>query len=79
MSYSEFTKELLDILDLNLTFHEDDFRKEQTIIKWGWKKVSILLNDVSNYKTILRINKQRFKCKHCGKTFLAEDSVSDRR
>ncbi|MEQ7177380.1 helix-turn-helix domain-containing protein, partial [Enterococcus avium] len=22
---------------------------------------------------------QRFKCKHCGKTFLAEDSVSDRR
>ena len=108
MSYSEFTKELLDILDLNLTFHEDAFRKErindetcfvfdgtltyqpeecfhchyqnkQTIIKWGWKKVSILLNDVSNYKTILRINKQRFKCKHCGKTFLAEDSVSDRR
>ena len=29
MSYSEFTKELLDILDLNLTFHEDAFRKER--------------------------------------------------
>ncbi|MFW0732131.1 ISL3 family transposase, partial [Enterococcus raffinosus] len=84
MSYSEFTKELLDILDLNLTFHENAFHKErindetcfvfdgtltyrpeecfhchhendQTLIKWGWKKVSILLNDVSNYKTILRI------------------------
>ncbi|MFW0732145.1 ISL3 family transposase, partial [Enterococcus raffinosus] len=29
MSYSEFTKELLDILDLNLTFHENAFRKER--------------------------------------------------
>ncbi|EOH77158.1 hypothetical protein UAK_02732 [Enterococcus raffinosus ATCC 49464] len=28
MSYSEFTKELLTVLDLNLTFHEND----QTII-----------------------------------------------
>ena len=55
------------------------YENNQTLIKWSWKKVSILLNDVSNYKTILRINKQRFKCKHYGKTFLAEDSVSDRR
>ncbi len=29
MFYSEFTKELLDILDLNLTFYEDAFRKER--------------------------------------------------
>ena len=101
MSYSEFTKELLDILDLNLTFHEDAFRKErindetcfvfdgtltyqpeecfhchyqnkQTIIKWGWKKVSILLIDVSNYKTIVRINKQRFKCKHLSLIHISE-------
>lgn len=103
---SDTIKELLDILALNLTFHEDTFQKEringelyfvfentltyrpekcshshqennQTLIKWGWKKVSILLNDISNYKTILRINKQRYKCKHCGKIFLTEDSVSD--
>lgn len=44
----------------------------------GLEKVSILLNDVhGNYKTILRINKQRFKCKTIVKT-LAEDLVSDR-
>lgn len=60
MSYSKFTKELLDILDLNLTFEECfhcHYQNKQTIIKWSWKKVSILLNAVSNYKTILRINK----------------------
>ncbi len=88
MSYSEFTKELLDILDLNLTFHENAFRKErindetcfvfdgtltyrpeecfychyendQTIIKWGWKKVSILLNVVSNYMDRLQLTRQK--------------------
>lgn len=107
MSNSNFIKEILDILDLNLTFSDQPLSQEfidgesckvfegkltyqpehcfhchqenkQTIIKWGWKKVSILLNDVSNYKTILRIVKQRFKCKACGRTFLAEDTVSDR-
>lgn len=107
MSNSNFTKELLDILDLNLTFSDHPLfhevidgevckvfegqltykpercfhchqENQQTIIKWGWKKVSILLNDVSNYKTILRITKQRFKCKACNRTFLAEDTVSDR-
>ncbi|WP_270268165.1 helix-turn-helix domain-containing protein, partial [Enterococcus avium] len=72
------------VFDGTLTYQPEEcfhchYENEQTIIKWGWEKVSILLNDVSNYKTILRINKQRFKCKHCGKTFLAEDSVSDRR
>lgn len=107
MSNSNFIKELLDILDLNLTFSDSCFSQEliegeicnvfegtltykpehclhchhennQSIIKWGWKKVAILLNDVSNYKTILRINKQRFKCNACHRTFLAEDTVSDR-
>ncbi|GMA53505.1 hypothetical protein GCM10025857_48620 [Alicyclobacillus contaminans] len=28
MSISHYTKEILDILDLNLTFEEDCFRKE---------------------------------------------------
>lgn len=107
MSNSNFTKEILDILYLNLTFPDQCFSQEfidgeickvfegrltyrpercfhchleneQTIIKWGWKKVSILLNDVSNYKTILRMMKQRFKCKACGRTFLAEDTITDR-
>lgn len=107
MSYSDTIKELLDILDLNLTFEENCLTKErlkeeicfvfrgrltykpeqcyhcqqeneQTIIKYGWKEVSIILNDVSNYKTILRMKKQRFLCKDCGRTFLAEDTITDR-
>lgn len=51
---------------------------QQTVIKYGWKEVSILLNDVSNYKTFLRLKKQRFLCKECGRTFLAEDTITDR-
>lgn len=50
----------------------------QSIIKWGWKHVSVLLNDVSHYKTVLSIKKQRFFCKACQRTFLAVDSISDR-
>lgn len=36
MFCSEFTNELLDILDLNLPFHEDAFRKERSNDKTGF-------------------------------------------
>ena len=33
----------------------------QSIIKWGFKTVNTQLNKVSEYKTFLRLKKQRFK------------------
>lgn len=107
MSISDYTKEILDILDLNLTFEEDCLQKESVngeiclvfygqlsyhpeecfhcgeeettrLMKWGFKEVTIQLNDVSEYQTLLKMKKQRFRCKTCGKTFVAETSVADR-
>lgn len=43
------------------------------IIKWNWKRnCKVLLPKISNYKTILLLDKQRFYCKHCHSTFIAE-------
>lgn len=107
MSISHYTKEILDILDVNLTFAENCFQKEAIngdicfvfygqlsyrpqacfhcgeeetacLMKWGFKEVTIQLNDVSEYKTLLKMKKQRFRCKTCGKTSIAETSVADR-
>nr|WP_284296441.1 transposase family protein [Leuconostoc litchii] len=44
--------------------------KIPSFVKWGFKTVRYLLNDVSEYKTYLKIKKQRFRCKICGKTLL---------
>ena len=42
------------------------------IIKWNWKRnCKIKIPKVSNYNTILLLDKQRFYCKHCHKTFIA--------
>ncbi|MDH6363688.1 transposase [Enterococcus sp. PF1-24] len=51
---------------------------ESSIIKWGFKKVHYLLNDMAEFKTYLELKKQRFFCKSCGQTFLAEDTITDR-
>ena len=45
------------------------------IIKWGFKKCKIKIPKVSNCNTILILNKQRFLCKHCNETFIAETSL----
>ncbi|MBP2100499.1 ISL3 family transposase [Enterococcus rivorum] len=50
----------------------------QTIIKYGWKKVMALINDVSEYKTYVRIKKQKFLCKSCNRSFLAESTLTER-
>lgn len=45
------------------------------IIKWDWKRnCKVVLPKVSNYNTILMLDKQRFYCKHCHCTFIAESS-----
>lgn len=48
------------------------------IIKWNWKRnCKVKIPKVSNYNTILLLDKQRFLCKHCNKTFTASSSLVD--
>lgn len=45
------------------------------IIKWGFKRnCKIILPKVSNYNTILLLDKQRFYCKHWHSTFIAQST-----
>ena len=45
------------------------------IIKWDWKRnCKVILPKVSNYNTILMLDKQRFYCKHCHSTFIDESN-----
>ncbi|MGN1372306.1 MAG: ISL3 family transposase, partial [Candidatus Coprovivens sp.] len=49
------------------------------IIKWGFRKNCIVkIPKVSNCKTRLILHKQRFYCKHCNNTFIAETNLIDR-
>ena len=45
------------------------------IIKWGFKSCKIKIPKVSNCNTLLNLYKQRFYCKHCNNTFIAETSL----
>ncbi len=48
------------------------------IIKWNWKKgCKIKLPKVSNFNTLLILDKQRFYCKHCHSTFTASTNIVD--
>ena len=48
------------------------------IIKWNWKKnCKIKLIKACGYNTLLILDKQRFYCKHCNKTFTASTNVVD--
>ena len=48
------------------------------IIKWDWKKnCKIKLTKACGYNTLLILDKQRFYCKHCNKTFTASTNVVD--
>ena len=48
------------------------------IIKWNFKrKCKIKITKVCNYNTILLLDKQRFFCKHCNKTFTASTDLVD--
>ena len=51
--------------------HED-------IIAWGWKKnCKVKITKVCGYNAILLLDKKRFKCNHCGKTFTARTNFVD--
>lgn len=47
------------------------------IIRHGFKESTVVLPSVSGFKTILKIKKQRFFCKHCSSTFIASSSIVD--
>lgn len=49
------------------------------IIKWGFRKNCIVkIPKVSNCKTRLLLHKQRFYCKNCNNTFIAETNLVNR-
>jgi len=49
------------------------------IIKWGYKRnCKIKIPRISNCLSLLILHKQRFYCKHCNNTFVAETSLIDR-
>ena len=48
------------------------------IIKWNFKKnCDIKITKACGYNTILRLDKQRFYCKNCNRTFIASTSIVD--
>ena len=48
------------------------------IIKWNWKRnCKIKMTKICGYNTLLILDKQRFYCKHCNKTFTATTDVVD--
>ena len=107
MTQSDYTKNILNIEDPNITFYENSLKNEfingvntkvfhayltytpsscpvcgcknesyNDIIKWNFKRNCIVkLPKVSNFNTILLLDKQRFFCKNCNHTFIAESTV----
>lgn len=48
------------------------------IIKWNWKRnCKIKITKACGYNSLLVLDKQRFLCKHCKKTFTASTNVVD--
>lgn len=53
--------------------------QDNSIIKWDWKRnCKIKLPKVSNYNTILLLDKQRYYCKNCRHTFIASTCLIDK-
>ena len=49
------------------------------IIKWGYRKnCKIKISKISNCFSLLILHKQRFLCRNCNKSFIAETSLIDR-
>lgn len=51
-------------------------KQKECVIKWDWKRNCLVkIPKVSNYNTIILLDKQRFKCNHCNHTFIATSSL----
>jgi transposase len=107
MTHTDYTKNILNIKDVNVYFNENCLKEERIkgiytkifhgyltyipeycdvcgvinqssddIIKWNWKRnCKIKLPKISNYNTLLLLDKQRFYCKHCHHTFTARTNI----
>lgn len=108
MSHSDYTRNLLNIKDKNITFDENCLeevkigknlykvfhaslsytptvcphcgcvyeKNPDTIIKHGFKKnCRIKIPNISNFKALLLLDKQRFFCKYCNSTFTAKTDL----
>lgn len=54
-------------------------KHQYSIIKWNWKRnCKVKIPKISNYNSIILLDKQRFKCKHCNHTFIATSSLVDK-
>lgn len=54
-------------------------KSSNDIIKWGFRRnCKIKIPKISNCLSLLILHKQRFYCKHCNNTFIAETSIVDR-
>ena len=50
-------------------------KQKNSVIKWNWKRnCRVIIPKVSNYNSIVLLDKQRFKCKCCNHTFIAKSS-----
>ena len=54
-------------------------KEHDCVIKWNWKRnCKVKVPKVSNYNTIILLDKQRFKCKNCNHTFISTSSLVDK-
>ena len=54
-------------------------KSNNDIIKWGFRKnCKIKIPKISNCNSLLILHKQRYFCKHCNNTFIAETNLIDR-
>lgn len=95
MSQDQFTRDLLQITDKNLTnFEVKDTRTvlnilcdlsyritkcprcgHSKVVHNGTKTVHIRIPNISEKTALLHISKQRFLCKNCGKTVIAQTPI----
>ncbi|WP_430601696.1 hypothetical protein IGJ02_001670 [Enterococcus sp. DIV0724b] len=58
--------------------HHCGAKENGSIILWSFTTCLILLNDVSEVQTYLRLKKRRFFCHSCDRTFVAETSLIEK-
>lgn len=51
---------------------------DNDVIKYGFKLSTVKLPKVSNFDTYLKLNKQRYFCKHCNSTFILKTNIVDK-
>lgn len=80
VSIENLKGKLYKIIHAKLSYSPDECPHchAKNIIKWGSKTSNIKLLKILGYDSILRLQKQRFRCKECGKTFSAETNIVEK-